>query len=54
MVDPVMSVWDAAPLQVLLEEAGGRFTDWQGTATIHGGEGVATNAELFEQVMELI
>lgn len=54
MVDPVMSVWDAAPLQVLLEEAGGHFTDWQGNATIHGDEGIATNAALFEQVMALL
>lgn len=54
MVDPVMSVWDAAPLQVLLQEAGGHFTDWQGNATIHAGEGIATNAVLFEQVMAIV
>ena len=54
MLDPVMAVWDCGPLQVILEEAGGTFTDWRGTPTICGGEAVATNGALFEPVMELI
>ncbi len=54
MVDPAMEIWDAGPLQVILEEAGGTFTDWQGTPTIYGGEAIATNGHLFEPVMELI
>ena len=51
MVDPIMSDWDAAPLQVILEEAGGRFTDWKGNATIFGKEGVATNGILHDEVL---
>lgn len=54
MVDPVMAVWDCGPLQVILEEAGGTFTDWKGTPTIFGGEAVATNGALFDQVMALV
>jgi histidinol phosphatase-like enzyme (inositol monophosphatase family) len=54
MVDPVMAVWDAAPLQVILEEAGGTFTDWRGVPTIHHGEAVATNGKLFEAVMRIV
>jgi len=27
--------WDVAPMQVLLEEAGGRLTDFSGRATIY-------------------
>jgi histidinol phosphatase-like enzyme (inositol monophosphatase family) len=54
MLDPVMAVWDCGPLQVILEEAGGTFTDWRGTPTIFGGEALATNGALFESVMELI
>lgn len=53
MVDPIMALWDAAPLQVILEEAGGTFTDWQGVATIHHQEAVATNSRLFQEVMEI-
>ncbi|MCA9960115.1 MAG: histidinol-phosphatase [Anaerolineales bacterium] len=54
MVDPIMALWDCGPLQVIMEEAGGTFTDWQGHATIHAGESVATNGLLYEQVMALI
>ena len=54
MLDPVMAVWDCGPLQVILEEAGGTFTDWRGTPSIFGGEALATNGALFESVMELI
>ena len=54
MVDPAMAVWDAAPLLVILEEAGGRFTDWQGNATIDGNEGVATNGVLHEEVLRCL
>lgn len=54
MLDPVMALWDCGPLQVILEEAGGTFTDWKGTPTIFGGEAVATNGALYEQVMALV
>src|SRR5262249_45017515 len=30
MLDPVMNVWDCAPLLPILQEAGGTFTDWNG------------------------
>jgi histidinol-phosphatase len=51
MVDPVLSSWDAGPLLTILEEAGGRFTDLSGEATIHGGSGISTNARLHDQVL---
>ena len=54
MADVTMNLWDCAPWQVILEEAGGTFTDWRGVATIHGGDSVATNGRLYKQVMELI
>lgn len=54
MVDPGMHLWDTGPLQVILEEAGGTFTDWRGNATIHAGESIGTNGALFEQVMDLV
>ena len=54
MLDPIMNVWDCAALLPILEEAGGKFTDWQGTRTIHGGNAISTNALLFEKVMEIV
>ncbi|HEX5102248.1 MAG TPA: histidinol-phosphatase [Pirellulaceae bacterium] len=51
MVDPIMNLWDIAPLQPILEEAGGTLTDWQGNATIHGGEAIGTNGLVLEEVL---
>ncbi len=54
MVDPVVAVWDLAPLLPILEEAGGTFTDWQGQRTIHSGQAIATNGLIFDEVMDLL
>jgi histidinol phosphatase-like enzyme (inositol monophosphatase family) len=54
MIDPAMSVWDAAALQPIMEAAGGTFTDWRGRATIHSGEGVATNGHVLADVLKLL
>lgn len=54
MLDAVMNVWDCAPLLPILEEAGGTFTDWQGTSSIHGGNAISTNGLLFDRVMEIV
>ena len=54
MLDPVMNLWDCAPLLPIMEEAGGTFTDWQGLRTVDGGNAIATNGLLFEQVMEIV
>ncbi|HEV7904477.1 MAG TPA: inositol monophosphatase family protein [Pyrinomonadaceae bacterium] len=53
MLDPVMNVWDCAPLLPILEEAGGTFTDWRGQRTIHGGNAISTNGLLLDPVLEL-
>lgn len=54
MADPAMYLWDSAPFQVILEEAGGTFTDWRGIPTIHANESLATNTKLFDQVMAIV
>jgi len=54
MLDPVMNLWDCAPLLPIMEEAGGTFTDWRGVRTIAGGNSIATNGNLFDEVMRLI
>lgn len=53
-LDPVMNLWDCAPLLPILEEAGGRFTDWSGRRTIAGGEAVATNGRLHDPVVAIL
>jgi len=54
MLDPVMNLWDCAPLLPIMEEAGGTFTDWRGVRTIDGGNSIATNGRLFKEVMSLV
>jgi histidinol-phosphatase len=54
MLDPVMNLWDCAPLLPIMEEAGGTFTDWRGVRTADGGNAIATNGLLFEEVMEIV
>lgn len=51
MLDPVVNLWDCAPLLPIMEEAGGTFTDWRGVRTAAGGNAIATNGLLFEEVM---
>ena len=50
-IDPAMDVWDSAALLPILEEAGGRFTDWRGRRTIRGRDAVATNGALHDDVL---
>jgi histidinol-phosphatase len=54
MLDAAMYLWDSAPFQVIMEEAGGTFTDWKGIPTIYGGNSLATNGRLFEPVMNIV
>ena len=46
--------WDLAPCKILVEEAGGVFTDLHGRSTIYTGSAVATNGHLHEAVLGLL
>lgn len=52
MVDPICNAWDVAAMVPILTEAGGKFTDWKGVATVRGGDGVGTNGRLHDAVIE--
>jgi len=54
MVEHGVSPWDVAATKALVEEAGGRFTDWDGTPTIHRPDVLATNGKLHDQTLELL
>jgi len=54
MLDPVMNIWDCAALLPVVTEAGGTFTDWKGQTTIEGGNAIATNGLLFDEVMAVV
>ncbi len=46
--------WDLAPCKLLVEEAGGRFTDLAGRATIYSGSALATNGRVHDTVLALL
>jgi histidinol-phosphatase len=49
--EPEVSVWDLAPLDILVREAGGTFTSLDGAVGPHGGSAVATNGLLHDEVL---
>ncbi|HEX7829329.1 MAG TPA: histidinol-phosphatase [Thermoanaerobaculia bacterium] len=51
-VEPAVAAWDMAAIQVIVEEAGGRFTDFRGNATFDGGNVISTNGPLHDEVLE--
>lgn len=50
MLDPIMNIWDAAPLLPIIREAGGGFSQWDGNHAL-GDSVVATNGVLHEAVL---
>ncbi len=52
--EPEVSLWDLAPLSLLVEEAGGRFTALDGMPGPAGGSAVATNGRLHDEVLDLL
>ena len=54
MLDPLLNAWDAAAVEVVIAEAGGRFSDWQGRPRIDSGDGLATNGLVHDAVLRFI
>lgn len=46
--------WDIAPVKILVEEAGGRLTDFAGRPTIYDGSVLATNGHLHPQALAVL
>jgi histidinol-phosphatase len=53
-LDPAVSLWDIAAPMIIVQEAGGRFTDLGGTATAGGGSAVATNGLVHDAVRAIL
>jgi histidinol phosphatase-like enzyme (inositol monophosphatase family) len=54
MVDPVANPWDLAAVQPVIEEAGGKFTAWDGQPHVFGGDGVGSNGLVHPQALSLL
>ncbi len=53
-IEPSVNPWDVAPMTVIMREAGGRYTSWDGVETAHTKDGVASNGHLHEDVLKLL
>jgi histidinol-phosphatase len=53
-VEPEVSLWDLAAVHLIVEEAGGRFTDLSGKATPSGGSALSTNGLLHDEVLAIL
>jgi histidinol-phosphatase len=54
MVEYGVHAWDVAALKVIVEEAGGRFTDWDGGADIYRPDVLVSNTRLHDVALEIL
>jgi histidinol-phosphatase len=54
MVELDVKPWDLAAVKIIVEEAGGRFTDFTGAATIYGGDAIASNGLVHDEILKLL
>lgn len=54
VVDPGTKAYDVGPAAVLVQEAGGRWSDLQGRPTIHGGGFIASNGLVHDALLALV
>jgi histidinol-phosphatase len=52
--EPVVELWDLAAPRIIVEEAGGRFTDLGGVPTAAGGDALATNGVLHDAALAIV
>ena len=52
--EPIVNPWDVAAVQVLVQQAGGRFTDLDGVARYDGGTALSSNRLLHDAALTLL
>jgi histidinol-phosphatase len=54
MVEHGVHAWDVAAIKPIVEEAGGRFSNWDGGVDIHRPDILVTNGKLHEEVLAIL
>lgn len=52
--EPIVNPWDVAAVQVLVQQAGGRFSDLEGIARYDGGTALSSNGLLHDDALTLL
>jgi histidinol-phosphatase len=54
-LEPAGAIWDFAPLKIIVEQAGGKFTDFTGQSTAATGNALASNgAPIHGELLQLL
>ena len=53
-VEPKLALWDMAALDIIVREAGGRFTNLDGVDGSHGGSALSTNGALHDFAVDAL
>src|SRR5438445_6689297 len=54
MIEHGVSPWDVASMQAIVEEAGGRFSNWDGSVSIYRSDVLASNGKLHETALKIL
>jgi histidinol-phosphatase len=54
MVEHGVHIWDVVAIQPIVEEAGGRFTDWDGNRTTRRPDVLISNGRLHEEALRIL
>jgi histidinol-phosphatase len=54
MVEHGVHAWDVAAIVPIIEEAGGRFSNWDGKVDIYASDVIASNGKLHDEVLAIL
>lgn len=54
MIEHGVHIWDVAALKPIVEEAGGRFSDWDGKPSIHRPDVVISNGQVHDEILAIL
>lgn len=49
-----MQSWDVAAPAILIAEAGGRFTDWNGAPSLESGYAIVSNGLIHDDILRAV
>jgi histidinol-phosphatase len=54
MIEQGVHIWDVAAVYPIVVEAGGKFTDWEGNATISRPDVIVSNGRVHDEVLRIV
>lgn len=54
VIEPNIHKWDVAAIQPIIEEAGGRYSDWSGVNSIESPDALISNGHVHEPLLRLL